>query len=190
MSLLFQWKQLRMFLFSWINFLISLFIQERSVIENLIKHHHLKILSKEQDKIQRPCNCKINKSCPFNGKCPHQCMVYKAKLLTNTIMKNTMESQRQSLNLNTIITCNLSDTISYINVLVLLDVKSKWDWLPSKMEHKIVWISKQMWHKKMWSVSDQKNGYCSRRPKILLNKRTEMISKCRHKNKFILNSVK
>ena len=27
-------------------------------------------------------------------------------------------------------------------------------------------------------------------PKVLLNKRTELISKCRHKSKFILNSVK
>ena len=27
-------------------------------------------------------------------------------------------------------------------------------------------------------------------PKVLLNKRTELISKCRHRSKFILNSVK
>ena len=31
---------------------------------------------------------------------------------------------------------------------------------------------------------------CSLRPKGLLNKRTELISKCRHRNKFLLCSIK
>ena len=53
-------------------------------VKNLIKQHNSKILNKDRDKIQRPCNCRIKESCPLNGKCLHQCMVYKAEVSTNT----------------------------------------------------------------------------------------------------------
>ena len=48
-------------------------------VKNLIKQHNSKILNKDQDKIQRPCNCRIKETCHLNGKCFHQCMVYKAE---------------------------------------------------------------------------------------------------------------
>ena len=56
-------------------------------VKNLIKQHNSKILNKDRDKIQWPCNCRIKESCPLNGKCPHQCMVYKAEGSTNTTYK-------------------------------------------------------------------------------------------------------
>ena len=36
-------------------------------VKNLIKHHNSKILNKDRDKIQRPCNCRIKESCPLNS---------------------------------------------------------------------------------------------------------------------------
>ena len=56
-------------------------------LKNFIKQHNSKILSKDQDKIQRSCNCRIKESCPLNGKCLHQCMVYMAEITTNTTYK-------------------------------------------------------------------------------------------------------
>ena len=56
-------------------------------VMNLIKKHSSKILSKDQDKIQRSCNCRIKGSCPLDGKYLHQCMVYKAEVTTNTTYK-------------------------------------------------------------------------------------------------------
>ena len=53
-------------------------------VKNLIKQHNSKILNKDRDKIQRPCNCRIKESCPLNGKCLHQCMVYKTEVSANT----------------------------------------------------------------------------------------------------------
>ena len=48
-----------------------------------------------------------------------------------------------------------------------------------------------MSHKKVRFVSDRKKMVIALvDPKVLLNKRIEPISKCRHRNKFILNSVK
>ena len=78
-------------------------------VKNLIKQHNSKVLSKDQDKIQRSCNCRIKESCPLNGKCLHQCMVYKVEVTTNTTYKSTMERQRRSANLDAIIIRNLSD---------------------------------------------------------------------------------
>ena len=56
-------------------------------VKNLIKQHNSKILNKDRDKIRRPCNCRIKESCLLNGKCLHQCMVYKAEVSTNTTYK-------------------------------------------------------------------------------------------------------
>ena len=56
-------------------------------LKNLIKQHNSKILSKDRDKIQGSCNCRIKECCPLNGKCLHQCMVYKAEVSTNTTYK-------------------------------------------------------------------------------------------------------
>ena len=56
-------------------------------IKNLIKQSNSKILSKEQDKIKQSCNSRIKESCPLNGKCLHQFMVYKAEVTTNITYK-------------------------------------------------------------------------------------------------------
>ena len=56
-------------------------------VKNLIKQHNSKILNKDRDKIQRPCNCRIKECSPLNGKCLHQCMIYKAEVSTNTSYK-------------------------------------------------------------------------------------------------------
>ena len=56
-------------------------------VKNLIKQYNSKILNKYQDKIQRPCNCRIKESCPLNGKYVYQCMVYKADGSTNNTYK-------------------------------------------------------------------------------------------------------
>ena len=56
-------------------------------VKNLIKQHNSKILNKDQDKVQRPCNCRIKESCPLNGKYVYQCMVYKADGSTNNTYK-------------------------------------------------------------------------------------------------------
>ena len=59
-------------------------------MKNLIKPSNLKIFSKEQDKIQRSCNCKIKESSPLNGKCLHQFMVHKAGVNINILKQMGM----------------------------------------------------------------------------------------------------
>ena len=163
-------------------------------VKNLIKQHNSKILSKDRDKTQRPCNCRIKESCPLNGKCLHQCMVYKAEVSTNATYKEycgPSEGEFKSRYNN--------HTQSFRNISHINDTELS----------KCLWTLKANWadyHLK-WSIKSYASRYkCGTRkcdlcltekmiialadPKVLLNKRTELISKCRHRSKFILNSVK
>ena len=79
-------------------------------VKNLIKQHNWKILNKDEDKMQRPCHFRIKESCPVNSKGVRQYMVYKSEVSIKTNYKNTMEHQSGSLNLDTIIIYNLSET--------------------------------------------------------------------------------
>ena len=158
--------------------------------KNLIKQHNLKILNKNRDKIQRPCNCRIKESCPLNGKCLHQCMVYEAEVSTNTTYKEyygASEGEFKSRYNN--------HTQSFRNISHINDTELS----------KYLWTLKANgtdYHLK-WSMESYASRYkCGTRrynlrltekmiiavaePKVLLNKRTELISKCPHRSKFIL----
>ena len=66
-------------------------------IKHLIKQHNSKFVNKDQDKIQWSCNCRIKERCPLNGKCLHQCMVYKTEVTTNTIYKEYYGTSEREL---------------------------------------------------------------------------------------------
>ena len=163
-------------------------------VMNLVKQHNSKILSKDQDKIQRSCNFRIKESCHLTGKCLHQCMVYKAEVTTTTTYKEyygTSEGEFKSRYNNH--TQSLRH-ISHINDTelskCLRTLKANWTDYYLK-----------------WSVKSYASRYkCGTRgcdlcltekmiipladPKVLLNKRAELTSKCRHRNKFTSNKVK
>ena len=48
-----------------------------------IKRPNSKLLSKTNDNNNRKCNCRSKPSCPLNGKCLTQCLVYKAESTTS-----------------------------------------------------------------------------------------------------------
>ena len=100
----------------------------------------------------------------LNGRCEHQCIVYKAEVTTCTTYKEYYGTSEGEYNHT-----QSFRHISHINGTELskhiFNVKSKWDWLLSKMEYKIACISILMWHKKVWFVHDQKSGYSSSKPK-------------------------
>ena len=163
-------------------------------VKNLIKQHNSKILNKDRDKIQRPCNWRIKESCPLNGKCLHQCMGYKAEVSTNTTYKEysgESEGEFKSRYNN--------HTQSFRNISHINDTELS----------QYLWTLKANWtnyHLK-WSIESYASRYkCGTRrynlcltekmiialadTKVLLNKRTELISKYPNRSKFILNSVK
>ena len=163
-------------------------------VKNLIKQHNSKILNKDRDKIQRPCNCRIKESCPLNGKCLHQCMVYKAEVSTNTTYKEyygASEGEFKSKYNN--------HTQSFRNISHINDTElSKYLWTlkTNGTDYHLKWSIKS--YASRYKCGTRRCDLCLTEkmiialadPKVLLNKRTELISKCRHRSKFILNSVK
>ena len=163
-------------------------------VKNLIKQHNSKILNKDRDKIQRTYNCRIKESCTLNGKCLHQCMVYKAEVSANTTYKEyygVSEGEFKSRYNNHMQSFR---KISQINETELS--KYLWTLKANETDYHLKWSIKSY-------VSGDKCG--TRRcdlcltekmiialadPKVLLKKRTELISKCRHRSKFIFHSVK
>ena len=142
----------------------------------------------------KSCNCRIKQSCPLNRKYLHQCMVYKAEVTTNTTYKEyygTSEGDFKS-RYN-----NHTQSFRYISRINNTGL-SKYLWTLK--------ANRTDYHLK-WSVKSYASRYkCGTRrcdlfvtekmtialadPKVLLNKRTELISKCLHRNKFILSKFK
>ena len=165
-------------------------------VKNLIKQHNSKILNKDQEKIQQPCNYKIKKSCPLNGKYLHQCMlyIYKAEVSTSTILKEYYDASEGEFKSRYNNRTQSVRNLSHINDTELS--KYLWTLKADGTDYHQKWSIKSYasWYK--WGTRKcdlcltEKMIIALADPKVLLNKRTELISKCRHRSKFILNSVK
>ena len=161
---------------------------------NIIKQHNSSILN-NATKIQEPtCNCRTKANCPLNGNCQVKCIVYKAAVITE------------------------SESLVYYGASEG-DFKMRYNNHTKSFRHRKyendTELSKCLWKLKdedtefnlSWSIATHASPYkCGTRrcdlclaekatiiraePKGLLNKRTELISKCRHRNKFILNNLK
>ena len=155
---------------------------------NIIKQHNSKALNKTNDNIKRKCNCRSKPNCPLNGDCLTECLVFKALSTTSS---------------NSFVYCGTS----------VGEFKSRYNnhtkpFRHSKCMNKTE-LSKHVWNIKdhgldnnlWWKIHKMASPYqCGSKrcdlcllekvsiicadPDSLLNKRTELISKCRHRNKF------
>ena len=163
-------------------------------IKNVIQQHNSKNLQSPKIKETKPCNCRNPTDCPLTNKCLTRSIVYQA-----TVIANTSEH----------IYFGISDTEfkdRYNN-----HIKS----FNQRRYEKETELSKFIWSLKdqgihysiRWSIAT--NGFSYRNGgsrcdlcnsekviiarsnhKGLINKRTELVSKCRHKNKFMLKNWK
>ena len=160
-------------------------------VQNIIKGHNSKVLNAENKKEQRACNCRKKEQCPMNGDC---LSIYKAEVNHSNITQTyygQCEGEFKS---------RYNNHTSYFR-----NIKHRNDTELSKLIWQLKEESKE--HTINWSIAARatpyKNGSKScdlcltekvtivRAPaKGLLNKRTELVSKCRHRNKFSLKSLK
>ena len=162
-------------------------------IANIIKQHNSKILDESSNKQDRLCNCRAKENCPMNGNCRIKSVIYKAVV--------TAEN-------NTSVYYGASEG----------EFKTRFNNHTKSFRHRKyeneTELSKHIWSLKdrkvdyvlSWNVAARASPYkCGTRrcdlclseksiivraeSKGLLNKRTELISKCRHRNKFILKNL-
>ena len=165
-----------------------------SNMENFVKQHNSHVLKNESEANTPLCNCRNKESCPLNEHCLSASIVYKAVVESNGIekiyygtsegpFKDRFANHKKSFNHR-----------QYQNDTEL----SKYLWGIS---------DKGLPHSVKWSIAAKASPYkCGSRrcdlcitekaiivranPETLLNKRSELISKCRHRNKFILKNMR
>ena len=166
-------------------------------VQNFIKQHNSKVLNK-QIPTQRPCNCRNKNNCPLSGDCLATNIVYKADVTYNdttatyyglcegefkTRFNNHTKSFRHKKHQKE---TTLSELIW----------KLKDEGKTEGVDYNISWsiASRARPYKPGSRVCNlciaEKVCIIRAEPRGLLNKRTELISKCRHRNKYSLRSLK
>ena len=168
-----------------------------SCMENMeakIKKHNKRILHPPKTEITDICNCRIKESCPFDGNCRKKAVVYECVVTTENEIKcykGVTEGEAKS---------RLSTHKTSFN---------DQNYRNSSELSKFIWEKKEnnQEYQLQWNIIDEsqpyKNG--SKRCNLCtleklhiinadenysINKRSELVSKCRHENKFYLQNYK
>ena len=164
---------------------------------NIIRKHNNKVLNTDPDKTQsNTCNCRKNDQCPLENNCLSPSIVYNAHITTD------VSAQEKN----------------YIG-LTEGTFKQRYNQHKHSFKHEkhanTTELSKHIWklkngekqHNIKWSIICKANAYNNRSKRCnlclteklcivksknnnLLNKRDELISKCRHENKFYIMNYK
>ena len=162
----------------------------------IISNHNKKILSQDTNpQPTRNCNCRNKNMCPMDGKCLQNCIVYEATVRTNSAAPKKYIGCTES-NFKTRYANHLQSfrNSKYKKATALSN--HIWSLTDEGKDYTIEWkiLAKAspykcgsrkcdlcLTEKTLIASSDQKNT---------LNSRAELISKCRHRNKHLLSSVK
>ena len=163
-------------------------------VGNIIKQHNSKVLSKiNDDNNNRECNCRSKPNCPLNVACLTQCLVYKATSTTSSnsfAYYGTSEGEfKTRYNNHT----NFFRHRECMNETELS--KHLWNVKDYGLDNSLSWEL----HKKasQYQCGSKRCDLCLSEnvsiicayPDTLVNRRTELISRCRHRNKFSLAYV-
>ena len=144
---------------------------------DILSAHNKKLLKSHNGKPEfKPCNCRYKPSCPLNGNCRDKAIVYQA----------TVQAKDQSKNYIGLCETEFKARFS----------KFIWSCKDSGINPAISW--KIICHATPYQHGGKVcNLYLAEKYEILtanddalLNKRTELINKCRHKNKYKLINAK
>jgi len=160
-------------------------------VERIVKSHNRKVLSKPKNELK--CNCRDKASCPLRGRCQAECIVYKAQVSSaNSPTKeyiglsqppfkqrygNHMSSFRGS---------------KYENATELS--KHIWELKKSNKPYSITWEIVESApaysnvSKKCQLCLAEKFNILMADKAVALNKRSEIVGKCRHQNKYYLSA--
>ena len=161
-------------------------------LANIIKAHNNEVSKDTSTRTQKPCNCRKKDLCPLNGECQSNNIIYNAEVenmrrnekkvyigLTEHAFKQRYSNHMQSIRHE-----------KYGNSTEL----SKYVWQLKKEgeEFKITWSINR--RAQAYSNTTKRCNLClTEKLSIInadktttLNKRSELVSKCRHENKYYL----
>ena len=141
-------------------------------MSSVIKSHNARVIKGNLHKSpKKMCNCRVKNNCPLNGKCLNKSVVYKA-----TVTSNNMSKEYIGLTGNTFKERFNSHSKSFRQKKYRKETElSKYVW--SLKDKEINYVIKWEILRKS-NTFKRKSGICNN--KNMLNKRSELISKCRH----------
>ena len=156
---------------------------------------HNKTLSEPNSSTTKPCNCR-RQICPLNGECRTAAIVYKATAITND-ENETMEyigSTETEFKLR-----HANHKHSFNNILRRAATKLSqhvWNLKSEEKDVKINWEIQRKSRPYMCGArkcdlcTSEKYEILKSNPSKILNRRTEIANKCRHRTKFKLRNLK
>ena len=164
-------------------------------IKTIIAGHNKKTLSppKQDADVTKPCNCRVKANCPVSGTCQRSAIIYKATVtspqgkkeyvgLTENTFKSRFYGHTHDMKEND---NNKGTTLSrHVGSLKeeKRDFSIKWEIIRQSSPYKCG-------TRKCDLCLCEKLEIIYNRSKNLLNKRSEMVNKCRHSRKFKLCAV-
>ena len=162
-------------------------------MEATIRSHNSKLLKAPAEQAERTCNCPKNKACPLAGNCLQQCLIYKATVtsankVTSYIGACEPEFKTRLNNHTKSFKKRKYETETELSKYI-------WKLKDENEQFEIAW-------EMIATASPYKCGtrHCNlcltekllimkAAPNSLLNSRNEIVSKCRHSNKFKLGKI-
>ena len=168
-------------------------------MSNIIKNHNSKVLANSSEAADtrsdvKTCNCRKSAACPLEGNCLANSVIYQATISCNS--KNTQHFRYIGLTEGTFKTRyngHLNSIRHEKNEAATELSKKFWELKRDGKQPSITWkiVKKVRTYKGGQSVCNlclaEKYFIIRDRGKNLLNSRTELLSKCRHRKKFLLN---
>lgn len=165
-------------------------------MRSIINRHNSKLSKPEKQPI-RECNCRKKDECPLNGECRQPSVVYKCEVsapnqpdkvyigLTEKDFKVRWNSHKLSIN-------NAKYKNSTSLSTYIWELKDKFNTTPSLKWSIIKCVKSYSANSRSCALCLQEKFEILNYPdkEVLLNKRSELISKCRHTNKFLLANYK
>ena len=157
-------------------------------VGNIINQHNSKVLKKTNGKINRKWNCRSKPNCSLNGECLPQCLVYKATSTTfsnSFVYYGTSEEEFKSRYNNHTKSFRHRECMNETELSNhVWNVKDHDNNLSQEIHKKA--SPHQCNSKRCDLCMSEKFSIICADPDTLRNKRTELISKCRHRNKILL----
>ena len=163
-------------------------------MKGIINQHNQKLLNKDVDQPLRTCNCRSKPDCPLAGQCLTSCIVYKAVVRTNNELSTYFGASEGEFKTRYNNHVKSFRHQKYRNETELS--KKVWSIKEQSIEYTLSWSIEVK--ARPYSCGSRRCDLCiSEKVCIiradangLLNKRTELLSKCRHRNKHLIGKFK